>query len=66
MTVYYGLMLDGSGTIRGIRTLDCDDDLAAVDTARDALLKVRQYDAAEVWRHGVKVGKVLRPVSSLP
>jgi hypothetical protein len=60
MASYYGLMLDAGGTIRAIRTIKCVNDVAAVETARGALLRSPRYEAAEVWRHGERVGKVLR------
>ena len=66
MASYFGLMLDAGGTIRAIRTIKCVNDLAAVETARGALLRSPRYEAAEVWRRGERVGKVRRARSGVP
>jgi hypothetical protein len=61
MASYYGLMIDAAGTVRDIQALDCADHFAAVETARAALLQSPDYESAEVWRHGTRLGKVVRP-----
>jgi hypothetical protein len=66
MAKYYGLMLDTLGTIRGIRALDGPDDLAALESARLALLSLSQYDVAEVWHRSTRVGTVVRATTHTP
>jgi len=58
---YYSLMLDTSGVVRAVLTLDCEDDRTAVDCARNELMAADCYDAAEIWRGRERIGKVRRP-----
>jgi hypothetical protein len=58
---YQGMMLDPQGAIKGIRIIECQDDLTAVDAARASLERARSYAAVEIWRGDQRVGKVTKP-----
>jgi hypothetical protein len=59
---YHGILLDAAGTVRGFRRIDCDDDLAAVDAARDVLERSALADAIEVWRDRERVARISKPL----
>jgi hypothetical protein len=61
---YHGVMLDAQGTIRSIQSIDNDDDLAAVDAAREILKQSSSFDAIELWREGRRVARIARPAAT--
>jgi len=55
---YHAMMLDSEGTIRGIRSLSHEDDLAAINAARDVLEQSQSFEAIEIWREGRRIARI--------
>ncbi|MGH7014783.1 MAG: hypothetical protein ACREEL_11630 [Stellaceae bacterium] len=58
---YMALMFDEARVTRGVRPLNCDNDLSAIDAAKRLLERSITGQSVEVWEGQRRIGRLYRP-----